>query len=136
MPDIEEDACVDSQHDGEGDEVEHGPEDQVTAAVEGRHGGAVAHITQTLPAHGRHQAHDDGHCPDKKDDEEDSPRAHLTVQLHVEDGLVPLHGHSQEVEHRGRQAGVDQPLTHKPLGDGQILGPGPSVEHHIQVGHT
>lgn len=114
-PHVDKDAGVDGQHDEEGQQVEDGPEDQVSAAVHGCHGGAVFQVAQAVPAHGGDQAHDDSHQPDEDDDDKHPPRAHLTVQLHVEDGLVALHGHGQEVDHGRRQAGVDQRLPYEPL---------------------
>lgn len=114
-PHIDKDPRVDGHHDGEGRQVEKAPEHQVAAAVHGRHGGAVLQVAQAVPAHGGDQAHDYGHQPDEDDDDENTPGAHLTVQLHVEDSLVALHSHGQEVEDRSRQAGVDQRLSHKPL---------------------
>lgn len=98
VPHVDKDPGVDGQHDGEGQQVEKGPEHQVAAAVHWRHGGAVLQVAQAVPAHGGNQAHDNGHQPDEHYDDENTPGAHLTVQLHVEDGLVALHGHSQEVE--------------------------------------
>lgn len=98
VPHVYKDPGVDGQHDGEGQQVENGPEHQVAAAVHGCHGGAVLQVTQAVPAHGGNQTHDYGHQPDEQHDDENTPGAHLTVQLHVEDGLVALHGHSQEIE--------------------------------------
>ncbi len=98
VPHVDKDPGVDGQHDGEGQQVENAPEHQVAAAVHRRHGGAVFQVTQAVPAHGGNQAHDYGHQPDEQHNDENTPGAHLTVQLHVEDGLVALHGHSQEVE--------------------------------------
>lgn len=133
---VEKDPGVDGQHDGERQQVETSPEHQVAAAVQRRHGGAVYQVAQAVPAHGGNQAHDDGHHPDEQHDDENAPRAHLTVQLHVEDGLVALHRHGQEVEDRRRQAGVDQPLSHKPLVLGQLNGPGTGMKHQVEVGDT
>lgn len=98
VPNVDKDPGVDGHHDGEGQQVENGPEHQVAAAVQRRHGRAVIQVAQAVPAHSGNQAHDYGHQPDAQYNDENTPGAHLTVQLHVEDGLVALHGHSQEVE--------------------------------------
>ena len=135
-PHVDENADVDGHHDGEGEQVEQSPEHQVLAAVHGCHGGAVSQVAQAVPAHGGNQAHDNSHQPDDDDDHKNAPGAHLAVQLHVEDGLVALHGHGQEVEHRGRQAGVDQSLAHEPIVLGKLNGPRTSVKHQVEVGDT
>lgn len=114
-PHIDKNPGVDSQHDGKGQQVEDGPEHQVAPAVHGRHGGAVHQVAQAVPTHGGNQAHDHSHQPDENYDDKHTPGAHLAVQLHVEDCLVALHGHSQEVDHRRCEAGVDQRLSYKPL---------------------
>lgn len=97
-PHINKNPSVDRQHDEEGQQVENGPEDQVAAAVQRRHCRAVCQVTQAVPAHGGNQAHDNGQQPDEHYNDEYTPGAHLTVQLHVEYGLVALYSHSQEVE--------------------------------------
>lgn len=79
VPHIEEDAGVDSHHDEEGQQVEDGPEHQVAAAVQRRHGGAALQVTQAAPAHGRNEAHDYRHHPDEQYDDENTARAHVTV---------------------------------------------------------
>lgn len=136
VPHIDKDPGVDGHHDGECQQIEEGPEHQVAAAVHRRHGGAVRQVAYAVPAHGGDQAHDYCHQPDEQHDDENTPGTHLTVELHVEDCLVTLHSHRQEVEDRGCQAGVDQPLSHKPLFNGQFNGPGTSMKHQVEVGDT
>lgn len=135
-PDVDEDAGVDADHDGEGEKVEDAPEHQVVAAVHRGHGGTAGQVAQAVPAHGGHQTHDYGQQPDEDDDDEDAAGAHLAVQLHVEDGLVAFHGHSQEVEDGGGQTGVYQTLADEPLVLGEFDGPGTSVKHQVEVGDT
>lgn len=89
-----------------------------------------------MPAHGGDQAHDYRHQPNEQHDDQNTPGTHLTVELHVEDSLVSLHSHRQEVEDRGCEAGVNQPLSHKPLFNGQFNGPGTSMKHQVKVGDT
>lgn len=135
-PHIDKNSGVDSQHDEECQQVEDGPEDQVAPAVHGGHGRAVAQVAQAVPAHGGNQAHDDSHQPDENNDDKHAPGAHLTMQLHVEDCLVALHGHSQEVDDRRCEARVDQRLSYKPLLLRQLDGPWTSMKHQVEVGDT
>lgn len=107
-PHIEEDSGVDAHHYEEGQQVENSPEHQIAAAVHWRHRRAHIQVTQAAPAHAGNQAHDDCHQPDEEYDDENPPFAHLTVQQHVEDGLVALNGHRQQVQDRSCEAGVDQ----------------------------
>lgn len=107
MPHIKEDPGVDGHHYGESNQVDERPEHQETATVERRHSGALLQVAQTVPSHGGKKAHNNRHHPDGKYDDENPPLAHLAVQLHVEDGLVSLHGNSKEIEDGGREAGVD-----------------------------
>lgn len=135
-PHIDKNPCVDSQHDEKGRQVEKGPEHQVSAAVHGCHGGAVSQVAQAVPAHGGDQTHDNGHQPDEHYDDKRSPGGHVTVELHVEDRLVALHGHSQEVGDRSCEARVEQCLSHKPLVLRQLDGPRTSMKHQVEVGDT
>ena len=132
---VYEDARVDDHHDGESEQVEHAPEHKVAATVHGRHGGAVPQVAEAVPAHGGHQAHDNGHHPDAYNEHDHAAVGHLAVQLHGEDGLVALYRDGQQVDHGRREAGVNQPLAHKPLVFGQLDRPGARVEHHVEVGN-
>ncbi len=87
---VDEDARVDGHHDGEGQQVEHGPEHQVAAAVERRHVGAQLEVADAAPAHGGDQTQHDGDEPDAHDQQHHPVVGHLAVQLHGEDGLVAL----------------------------------------------
>lgn len=110
VPDVDEDACVDQHHDAEGQQVEHSPEHQVAAAVHGRHLGAVPEVAQAVPAHAGNQAHDYGDCPDAHNQQYHPHVGHLTVELHGEDGLMPLQSNGHQVNDRGSQTGIDQTL--------------------------
>lgn len=88
--DVDEDACVDGHHDREGQQVQHGPEHQVTAAVERRHVGAILNVAHAVPSHSGHQTHHYGDDPDANYKQHDPVVGHFTVQLHGEDGLVSL----------------------------------------------
>ncbi len=107
---VDEDARVDGQHDGEGQQVEHGPEHQVAAAVERRHVGAQMDVADAAPAHGGHQTQHDGDEPDAHDQQHHPVVGHLAVQLHGEDGLVALQRDGHQIDDGRRQAGVDQTL--------------------------
>lgn len=108
--DIEEDAGIDQHHDAEGQQVENGPEHQVTAAVHGRHLGAVVRITQAVPAHAGDQPHDHSNCPDAHNQQDHPHVGHITVELHGEDGLVSLQSDGHQVNDRGSQTRINQTL--------------------------
>lgn len=78
-PHIDEDSSVNGHHDRKCEEVQYSPEDQVTAAVERRHGGTLRDFTQTAPSHSRDQAHHYGDEPDADDEQHDSVVGHFTV---------------------------------------------------------
>lgn len=109
---VDEDARVDGHHNHEDQQVQHGPEHQVTAAVERSHVGAHANVAHAVPSHSGNQSHHYGDDPDADDEHHDSVVGHFTVQLHGEDGLVSLQCDGHQINHRGRQTGVDQTLSH------------------------
>ena len=131
---VDKDAGVHGHHDEECEQVQNRPEDQEAAAVERSDGGAVVQVALAVPQHGGHQAHGDAHGPDADDQQHHPALAHLAVQLHGEDGLVALHGHGQQVGHRGREADVDQGPADVPLLLGERAGPGARVQHQVGVG--
>lgn len=124
---------IEDHHDDKGDQVENGPEDQVGAAVQGGHGGADSDGTDAIPAHTGDGTHDDGHGPDHHDHHHHPPVAHPSVELHPEDGDVPLDGDGQQVGHRGGEAGVNEALAEQPRADRQPTGVGPRVEHEVKI---
>lgn len=132
--DIDEDVRVDHHHDEEDDQVGDGPEDQVAPAVEGCHAGALAQITQAVPAVGWDEAKQQGGDPNAADQNHHPLVGHCAVQLHGEDCLVPLHSDGQQVHHGGGQAGVQQALPDEPGAEGEPCCPGPRVEHEEHVG--
>lgn len=63
--DVHVDPQVHHNHDEEGHEVGHSPENEVTPAVNGGQGRAGRDVTEAVPAQGGDRPHKDGNGPDE-----------------------------------------------------------------------
>lgn len=98
---IHVDPQVHHDHNEEGHEVGHSPENEVTPAINGGQGRAGRDVTEAIPAQRGDSPHKDGDGPDEQDEQRHPLFGQVAVDPHPHDRHVPFHGNNQQIGQGG-----------------------------------